>query len=334
MVKVSRQTAVVGLAVFLLALGNGSASQAEYWRKISGPVATFLQNSSGEYAIKLPDKDIYERLPDNARGETRWRKIGGPGAAFAVTKRKLYGLTPSRDAVYEYSGTPHQWRQVGGPARAIYAGDSGLFATHPDTGDLWAYNLNYYDPGQPRFHPGWTRIGGPGAMFAVGQHLQPYDYPRLFGLAPDKQSVWLYEHPMKWKRVGGPARRIMASGKALYALDPDTGSIFGWHVKLGDGPSRSEWVALGGPGVHFSTYTLAHGLYAVGLDHRVRKFDATEWPSGRWVVLGGSNSPRFDRVYVGPAFSVRARERGSKNLWALEPGNPPQRDRRPPSRPP
>lgn len=91
---------------------------------------------------------------------------------------------------------------------------------------------------------------------------------------------------------------------------------------------------LGGPGRQFDVYTLPHKLYAVGTDRKVWRFNSADGPTGSWEKVGEPGSPKFDRVYVGPVFSVRAREKGTKALWSLEPGDPPRRPRRPPRRPP
>jgi hypothetical protein len=49
------------------------------------------------------------------------QQVGGPGATFAVTNTTLYGLSPNRSGVWQYSGSGQDWFQIGGPARTIVA---------------------------------------------------------------------------------------------------------------------------------------------------------------------------------------------------------------------
>lgn len=95
------------------------------------------------------------------------------------------------------------WRVIGGPAAAIFAGKAGLFATNPDTGDIWRYE------GTPET---WTRVGGPGATFAVGS--------QLYGLSPDRCGVWAFTGtPLQWTQVGESAQAIAAASPSLVILD-------------------------------------------------------------------------------------------------------------------
>jgi hypothetical protein len=320
----------IALLPLAIVIGSSSPARADYWKKIWGPVELFLANDSGEYAVKLPEKDIYQRR----KGKTpEWIKIGGPGKEFAVTKDNLYGLTPDGGAIYEYSGTPGRWTQVGGAASHIYAGLSGLFATNPETGDLWAYRLTVWEDGSYRVRPNWTKVGGPGAMFALAERLQPSGYPRLYGLSPNRDSVWQYDkEPMKWEKIGGPAQKIWAAGTGVWATNPATGDIHGYRVGLYD-RTELEWIRLGGPGLDFAVHQNGATLYGLGTDHKIRQFRTITARDFEWVILGQPHKQKFDRVFAGINYrNLKAREKGTKALWSLEEGNPPQRSRQPPQR--
>jgi len=124
----------------------------------------------------------------------------------------LVGLSPDGGGVYlliyeaDQQGLTARWEQIGGPAGAIYAGEAGIFASNPDSGDLYAYD------GTPM---SWTRIGGPGKTFAVAG--------QLYGLSPDSSGVWQYSGtPMQWSQIGGPAQRIATGPDQVCAVEPGT----------------------------------------------------------------------------------------------------------------
>lgn len=310
--------------VVIFATGESSAKEY-YWTKIWGPVKLYLANKSGEYAVKLSDKNIYQRHVNKKTGKSTWTRIGGPGKEFAVTSTKLYGLSPDSSGVFEYSGTPGQWTKVGGAAKHIYAGVGGLYATNPTTGDIWAYELRFWENGATRVHPGWTKVGGPGAMFAVGGTKGPSNYPRLYGLSPNRDSVWEYgEKPMEWKKIGGPAANIWAQSRTVYATDPTSGDVFGYRAFLYT-QQGAEWIRLGGPGLAFAAHE-AGGLYGLSFDNKIRHLGTSIPGSVAWEVVAEPSSPQFDRIFVG-LFNkqVKAREKGTKALWSLELGDAPRR---------
>ena len=51
------------------------------------------------------------------------------------------------------------WTEIGSPAATLIAGGNDLYATNPDTGDIWQWNGTPYE---------WTCIGTPGHMFVAG----------------------------------------------------------------------------------------------------------------------------------------------------------------------
>ncbi len=108
----------------------------------------------------------------------------------------LFGLTPNRQAVYEYNGGGTSWTPVGGPAATLYGGGYGLVATNPSNGNVFRYL------GTPN---NWVQIGGPGAAFVVGSST-------VYGLTPNLQAVWEYTGSgLAWTQVGGPASQIASA---------------------------------------------------------------------------------------------------------------------------
>lgn len=70
---------------------------------------------------------------------------------FAATTSTLYGLSPNKTAVFQWTGQGDRWQQIGGPASMIITGGDSLYATNPQTGDIYKYN------GIPN---SWIRVGG------------------------------------------------------------------------------------------------------------------------------------------------------------------------------
>lgn len=130
--------------------------------------------------------------------------------------------------LYQYNDSGTSWTQISNmPLRQIYAGGFGLVAT--DTSD----NLFWYS-GTPMQ---WTKIGNPGAMFAVGVHS-------VLGLTPDASAVWRYDGSPPFQQIAfSPATAVYAGGVEL-ATD-FTGSPWIYDGTPGD------WLNLGGPGDQF-----------------------------------------------------------------------------------
>jgi hypothetical protein len=163
------------------------------WRRIGGPASKLYGGGFGLVATN-PNGDLYRYLgkPD------KWERIGVAGDSFAVTSDAVYGLTPDKQAVVQYSGTGMSWTKIGGPASKLYGGDFGLVATRPPNGDLYRY-LGAPDK--------WERIGGPGAQFAVGRDT-------VYGLTPDKTAVNRYTGSgTSWTQIGFRADSITAFEK-------------------------------------------------------------------------------------------------------------------------
>jgi len=101
----------------------------------------------------------------------KWAKIGGPGKMFAVDRKgRIYGVSPDGNGVYRYDGVPMGWTKIADQASAIYTGGCGLYVVSGANKDIYCFHVLPYL---------WSRVGGPGRMFAVD------DFGRLFGLSPD-----------------------------------------------------------------------------------------------------------------------------------------------------
>jgi len=177
----------------------------------------------------------------------------------------------------------YTWEQIGTAASAIYAGGNRLFATNPGSGDIYEYNGT---PGS------WTKVGGPGNMFAVGGNGQ------IYGLSPDLSGVWKYNNsPMNWTQIGGPASKIYARGDKLFATNPSTGDIYQYNG------TPNSWTKVGGPGNMFAVGGMGQ-LYGISPDMSgVWKYDGTPM---NWTKIGGPAS----KIYAG----------GNK-LFATNPGS-------------
>lgn len=192
-----------------------------------------------------------------------------------ATGSRLYGLAPGGGSVTEWDGT--SWTTIGGPASHLYAGGYGVFATDPNTGDIYRYN------GTPM---SWSRVGGPGAEFAVNATT-------LYGLAPDHSKVMQYT-ATGWIQIGGPAAHLYAGGGDLFATNPDTGNIYRYTGTPGN------WVQVGGPGSEFAVNAI--GLFGLAPDH-----------SGVWQWTGSGTA--WTQV-GGPAAHLYA---GGTDLYATDP---------------
>jgi M6 family metalloprotease-like protein len=105
------------------------------WYKRGGPAPAIFVSQSSLYATNPDSGDLMWLSP------TGWKHIGGPAKMFATDQvGHVYGISPDGQAVYAWDGTPNQWRRIGGPAGQIFAGwDKQLFATNPQTGELYHY---------------------------------------------------------------------------------------------------------------------------------------------------------------------------------------------------
>jgi hypothetical protein len=185
------------------------------WTQIGGAAAEIYGDVDGVCATNPDTGDIYRYLGS----PFSWLKVGGPGKAFACdAEGRLYGISPDGSGVYRYDGLfgpPIPWIQVGGPAANLYARGLGVYATNPDTGDI------YFFHGKP-FR--WTRVGGPGKTFSVDVN------GRLYGLSPDESGVYRYDGsfstPAQWTQIGGAAADIYAGWGEILAKNPQTNELY------------------------------------------------------------------------------------------------------------
>ncbi|MGO4748627.1 hypothetical protein AB4212_08350 [Streptomyces sp. 2MCAF27] len=200
--------------------------------QIGGPAAEVYAGGAGLFAVNPGTRDIYKYNGGTAQGN--WSRVGGPGRTFAVTGDHLYGLSPDGGGIYEWTHHGDEWKRIGDAATNIYAGGAGLFATNPQSGDLFKYNGGT----GPK---SWSRVGGPGRTFAVsGDHL--------YGLSSDGSGVWEWTgHGDQWKRIGDAATNIYAGGAGLFATNPQSGDLF----KYNGGSGPKGWSRVGGPGRTF-----------------------------------------------------------------------------------
>ncbi|WP_223183578.1 MULTISPECIES: M64 family metallopeptidase [unclassified Streptomyces] len=91
------------------------------WTKIGGPAGHLYAGDWGYglLATNPSSGDLYAYLgkPDS------WRLTGSAGASFAVATDTVYGLTPSRNAVYRFDGFGTAWTRIGDAAYSFAAGD-------------------------------------------------------------------------------------------------------------------------------------------------------------------------------------------------------------------
>ncbi len=171
------------------------------------------------------------------------------------------------------------------PARVVVAGPGTVYATHPPTGDLWAYTGG---------SPAWTRIGGPGAQFVANETT-------LYGVSPADSSVWQYDGtPLSWTQIGHAVAKLFAGGQALYATDPITGNVSRY-----DGTPFS-WTQVGSPGSEFVAN--ANGLYGLSPDR------SGVWQlAGGWTQVGG---PATD-IFAGGA-GLFATSPATGDIWRYD----------------
>jgi hypothetical protein len=183
------------------------------------------------------------------------------------------------NGLWAYDGA--SWTEVyTGTVRQAYAGDFGVVVT--DTND----NL--------RSTSGAT-LGGPGAMFAVGNDA-------VYGLSPDGGGVWKYTTAGGWTSIGGPASSIMAGGHMVatdYSGNP-------WVYK------SSTWTMFGGWSDQFAVNKA--GVVALSGDHKGIWLNANATSSG-WTQLGTTGG---NEIFVGSEHTIAKTKRASSmdiELW-------------------
>ncbi|MFI6599179.1 glycoside hydrolase domain-containing protein [Nonomuraea sp. NPDC050536] len=202
------------------------SGSGQNWTQIGGSAGALYAGGSQLFATNPTSGDIYHYngVPNN------WSRIGGPGYTFAAAGNTLFGMAPNRSAVYQWTGGSN-WTQIGGPAGTLYAGGAGLFATNPTTRDIYRYN------GVPN---NWSRIGGPGFVFAVTNNT-------IYGLSPQQSAVFAWTGGSTWTQIGGPASYLYGGGQGLLAINPSTSDVYHYNG------TPNNWSRIGGPGYSFAS---------------------------------------------------------------------------------
>lgn len=110
----------------------------------------------------------------------------------------------------------------------------------------------------------------------------------LYGLSPDGQGIWNFNgRPEEWTQIGGPASAIYGGGYMLLATNPDTGDLYLYLNPM-------EWVKIGGPGKKFVvTDTKSRSVIAekiVGLSpdsNSIWSYESGIENTATWKKIGG-----------------------------------------------
>src|SRR3990170_2029056 len=187
--------------------------------------------------------------------------------------------------IQESNGPAFKWTKIGGKAKELYAGGAGLFATSPDSGDIYRFN----GKAKP-----WTKVGGPGFMFVANDQT-------VYGLTPNRGGVYEYlGSPGKWKAIGGTALEIVAGGPYLFAISVE-GDIWRYEGQ------PFKWTKVGEPGQSFAACDA--GVFGLAPNK-----SGVWWhlgPPDQWVSVRGptgsiaasglhlyATSPNFKGVYM------------------------------------
>lgn len=215
------------------------------WKKVGGGAKKLFGGIGGLYAISPANDYVYSYDPTNSQ----WTKVGGPSRMLAVGgKGELYAISPDGSGIYRYLGLPGKWQRIWNYANAIFAAPGYIYATD-SKGDIYKYE------GQPF---SWTKIGGPGKMFAATSNGD------LYGLSTDGNGIYQYlGKPGKWEKIGEKAESIYAQKDNLYSLHQDT-SI--WTYKRQTQASNANLIILTNDELlsnavkDYSSYKQLHGL--------------------------------------------------------------------------
>lgn len=180
--------------------------------------------------------------------------LSPPAAMFAINSWAAYRLAQDRGSVWAREHAGGSWHQIGGPASSIMAGGGGIVCA---TNEANTYILAFQDPD-------WVNIGNArGATWAVTG--RPYSEWSLYGLTPNKDSIWKYElaasglfrDSRHWFPIGPQASRLVTGPRNLFAVvPPSLGDAGGIMKYIGPGTRRQwepgDWQRIGGPGFAFA----------------------------------------------------------------------------------
>jgi hypothetical protein len=302
----------------------------QIWEEPTGTVVVGVDRTAPQpppwqdqvYATKLSTGDIYKMRYINDTGvySVEWNRIGGPGNMFVTAgwAGTLYGRYWGWPGIWgvhrhDYGET---WTVIDVFVGEIYGGVYGLFSTK--SGDIYSYNEAANT---------WTKIGGPGKMFAVG-------FDGIYRLAPDGMSVDGYGEGKFWANISGPIYGgaiekiyIGGAGDELYATSADTGDIYhhtcgyitmpGIFIPgVGQTPSKKvyvcTWTKIGGPGKMFAVNQVGD-LYRLSTDGSIWQYDGTP---EQWTKIGAG----FGAIYAGGLYGLYATKSTTNDLWYYDAG--------------
>jgi hypothetical protein len=238
------------------------------------------------YARKRSTGDLYRRESSGA-----WTKIGGPGSQFVFVGSTLYGLGPSGASIARYtSGT--SWAGLpGGAFGQILRCVNSLCGTRED-------GIYRYSGGSSGT---WTKIGGPGRMFASTTS-------RLYGLSPDSTLIAEYTGSgTAWTTYfsGASTKSIAAGSTTLYSISN------GARVRKHKGAGSTNFDDIGA--APRQLLPVGAEVYALSLDGQA----VSQYPgSGTlWLKIGGPAA----RLY-GQGDSLYATDPASEGIYRFTGG--------------
>jgi hypothetical protein len=200
-------------------------------------------------SMSLDGGNSWQTIADNVATKCAWNGYAWLAATPGTRVRiKVEGLTAGNvlvaaDGSYknlEVKSTPSGtgWKKIWGPTSTVIASSVSWGK------DVMTYAVPLTNDGIYRYDKTpmvWTKIGGPGKMFALD------DTAHLYGLSPDGSGIYCYDgSPMKWTQVGGPAGAIYAGGNSLFATNSLNGDLYEYQG------TPMKWAKIGGPGKLFA----------------------------------------------------------------------------------
>ena len=255
----------------------------------NGAIQSVIANQDFFYAVDQATQSLFACIYDQTVKplDWRWQKVGDAGSMFATgssavppasspISTRVVALTPNRDGVEELSGiSSGTWGPVGGPAHEVFTNGLSIWASTPDSSDLWVFNY-FGEPGvvtnEWMLH---TKGLGPGTRFVVDSIVaaQPADRSAVYlsvykngsyqlqkiggpadavfvsgatvyAAAPGMQALWEYSDVTQtWKKIGGPASMWTAGAGGLFGLTPAKDAVYQYQYNAGAG----GWTKVGGP---------------------------------------------------------------------------------------
>ncbi len=301
-----------------------------FYTSVPGEIIWFVWGASikkTRISISEDGGNKWQVIANNVPTKGAWNGYAWiPGTSGTRVRAKVEGLTDSNVLIaadgsfknFQVKPSPSAsaWKKIWGPTDNVLASgvvgktDLLVFAV-PTSGD----GIYRYD-GTPM---AWTKVGGPGKMFALD------DYGHLYGLSPDGGGVFRYNGtPMNWTQVGGPTGAIYAGGAGLFATNPQSGEI--WQYS----GTPMSWTRIGGPGKMFAVDVKGR-LYGVSPDgSAIFRYDGTpmSWTriqqqSTTGIYAGGcglyaTGGSANDLFYFSLAPNLWAKVGGGGKMFAVD----------------